>query len=320
MRVDLIISKHLLEYLTTYNLNYLKIILLLSLQIQFQNRTELMQEFTTIIKPKNKLFDVDFKELWHYRDLFSMFVKRNIITQYKQTILGPAWFFIQPAITTIMYMIVFAGIAGISTDSLPEPMFYLAGIVCWQYFSDCLNKTSSTFTENQGIFGKVYFPRMIVPLATVASNLVRMGIQFLLFVAVYIYYIVIGVQVQPNVYVLLLPILMLMLAGLSLGFGIIISSMTTKYRDLTILFTFIVQLWMYATPIIYPLSTMSPKRQWIMALNPVTSIVEAFKYGTMGVGTFSWMQLIYSFVFMVVILAIGIVVFNKVQRSFMDTV
>ncbi|MFZ4724796.1 MAG: ABC transporter permease [Paludibacter sp.] len=279
-----------------------------------------MQEFTTIIKPKNKLFDVDFKELWHYRDLFSMFVKRNIITQYKQTILGPAWFFIQPAITTIMYMIVFAGIAGISTDSLPEPMFYLAGIVCWQYFSDCLNKTSSTFTENQGIFGKVYFPRMIVPLATVASNLVRMGIQFLLFVAVYIYYIVIGVQVQPNVYVLLLPILMLMLAGLSLGFGIIISSMTTKYRDLTILFTFIVQLWMYATPIIYPLSTMSPKRQWIMALNPVTSIVEAFKYGTMGVGTFSWMQLIYSFVFMVVILAIGIVVFNKVQRSFMDTV
>jgi lipopolysaccharide transport system permease protein len=279
-----------------------------------------MQEFTTIIKPKNKLFDVDFKELWHYRDLFSMFVKRNIITQYKQTILGPAWFFIQPAITTIMYMIVFAGIAGISTDSLPEPMFYLAGIVCWQYFSDCLNKTSSTFTENQGIFGKVYFPRMIVPLATVASNLVRMGIQFLLFVAVYIYYIVIGVQVQPNVYVLLLPVLMLMLAGLSLGFGIIISSMTTKYRDLTILFTFIVQLWMYATPIIYPLSTMSPKRQWIMALNPVTSIVEAFKYGTMGVGTFSWMQLIYSFVFMVVILAIGIVVFNKVQRSFMDTV
>jgi lipopolysaccharide transport system permease protein len=218
-------------------------------------------------------------------------VKRNIITQYKQTILGPAWFFIQPAITTIMYMIVFAGIAGISTDSLPEPMFYLAGIVCWQYFSDCLNKTSSTFTENQGIFGKVYFPRLIVPLATVASNLVRMGIQFLLFVAVYIYYIVIGVQVQPNVYVLLLPVLMLMLAGLSLGFGIIISSMTTKYRDLTILFTFIVQLWMYATPIIYPLSTMSPKRQWIMALNPVTSIVEAFKYGTMGVGTFSWMQL-----------------------------
>jgi len=277
-------------------------------------------EFNTIIKPQNKLLEVDFKEIWQYRDLFSMFVKRDIITQYKQTILGPTWFFIQPALTTLMYMIVFGGIAGISTDGLPQPMFYLAGIVCWQYFSDCLNKTSSTFTTNQGIFGKVYFPRMIVPLSTVASNLVRMGIQFLLFVVVYIYYLIIGVHVAPNMYILLLPLVIIMLAGLSLGFGIIISSMTTKYRDLTILFTFIVQLWMYATPIIYPLSTMSPKRQWIMALNPVTSLVETFKYGTMGVGTFSWTQLAYSFGFMVVLLAIGIIVFNKVQRSFMDTV
>jgi lipopolysaccharide transport system permease protein len=277
-------------------------------------------EYTTIIKPKNKLFDIDFKELWQYRDLFSMFVKRDIITQYKQTILGPAWFFIQPAITTIMYMIVFGGIAGIPTDGLPQPMFYLAGIVCWQYFADCLNKTSSTFTTNQAIFGKVYFPRLIVPLSTVASNLVRMGIQFLMFLAVYIYYILVGVAVAPNIYILLLPLLILMLAGLSLGFGIIISSMTTKYRDLTILFTFIVQLWMYATPIIYPLSSMSSKRQWIMALNPVTSIVETFKYGTMGVGTFSWGQLGYSFGFMVVLMIIGIVIFNKVQRSFMDTV
>lgn len=277
-------------------------------------------EYNTVIKPQNKLLEVDFKEIWQYRDLFSMFVKRDIITQYKQTILGPAWFFIQPALTTIMYMIVFGGIAGISTDGLPQPMFYLAGIVCWQYFSDCLNKTSSTFTTNQGIFGKVYFPRMIVPLSTVASNLVRMGIQFMLFVVVYIYYIAIGVHVAPNIYILLLPLVVVMLAGLSLGFGIIISSMTTKYRDLTILFTFIVQLWMYATPIIYQLSTMSPKRQWIMALNPVTSLVETFKYGTMGIGTFSWGQLGYSFGFMIILLAIGIVVFNKVQRSFMDTV
>jgi lipopolysaccharide transport system permease protein len=277
-------------------------------------------EYTTVIKPKNKLFEVDFKEIWRYRDLFSMFVKRNIITQYKQTILGPTWFFIQPALTTIMYMIVFGGIAHISTDHLPQPLFYLAGIVCWQYFSDCLNKTSSTFTDNQGIFGKVYFPRLIVPLATVASNLVRMGIQFFLFIIVYLYYLIIGVHVAPNAYILLLPVLIILLAGLALGFGIIISSMTTKYRDLTILFSFIVQLWMYATPVIYPLSVMSPKRQWIMALNPVTSIFEAFKYGTMGVGTFSWLQLGYSFVFMVVLLGIGIVVFNKVQRSFMDTV
>jgi len=277
-------------------------------------------EYTTVIKPKNKLFEVDFKEIWQYRDLFSMFVKRDIITQYKQTILGPAWFFIQPILTTIMYSIVFAGIAGISTDGLPQFMFYLAGIVCWQYFADCLNKTSSTFTANQGIFGKVYFPRLIVPLSTVASGLVRMGIQFLLFVAVYIYYLITGVHIAPNIYILLLPVIIIMLAGLSLGFGIIISSMTTKYRDLTIFFSFIVQLWMYATPIIYPLSSMSPKRQWIMGLNPVTSLVETFKYGTMGVGTFSWMMLGYSFIFMIVLLGIGIVVFNKVQRSFMDTV
>lgn len=217
-------------------------------------------------------------------------------------------------------MVVFGGIAGISTDSLPQPMFYLAGIVCWQYFSDCLNKTSTTFTTNQAIFGKVYFPRLIVPLSTVASNLVRMGIQFLLFIAVYVYYLFMGVKVAPNIYILLLPLLVIMLAGLSLGFGIIISSMTTKYRDLTILFSFIVSLWMYATPVIYPLSTMSPDKQWIMALNPVTAIIEAFKYGTMGVGTFSWGMLGYSFGFMILLMAIGIVVFNKVQRSFMDTV
>jgi len=284
------------------------------------NQSTPRMEFNTVIKPKNKLFDVDFKEIWHYRDLFSMFVKRDIITQYKQTILGPSWFFIQPAITTIMYMIVFGGIAKIPTDGLPQPMFYMAGIVCWQYFADCLNKTSSTFTTNQAIFGKVYFPRLIVPLSTVASNLVRMGIQFIMFIAVYIYFVLTGVSVMPNMYILLLPLLIVMLAGLALGFGIIISSMTTKYRDLTILFTFIVQLWMYATPIIYPLSTMSPKKQWIMSLNPVTSIVETFKFGTMGVGTFSWGGLIYSFGFMVVLMGIGIVIFNKVQRSFMDTV
>jgi lipopolysaccharide transport system permease protein len=249
-----------------------------------------------------------------------MFVKKDIITQYKQTILGPAWFFIQPALTTIMYMVVFGGIAKISTDGLPQPLFYLAGIVCWQYFADCLNKTSATFTTNQHIFGKVYFPRMIVPLATVTSNLVRMGIQFLLFIAVYIYYFISGVAVAPNIYILLLPLLVIMLAGLSLGFGVIISSLTTKYRDLTILFTFIVQLWMYATPVIYPLSTMPADKQWIMAINPVTSIIETFKFSLMGVGTFSWGMLAYSFVFMIVLMGIGIVVFNKVQRSFMDTV
>jgi lipopolysaccharide transport system permease protein len=278
------------------------------------------ENWTTVIKPKNNLLQIDFQEIWQYRDLLTMFIKRDIITQYKQTVLGPAWYFIQPALTTIMYMIVFGGIAKISTDNLPQPMFYLAGIVCWQYFADCITKTSATFTTNQAVFGKVYFPRLIVPLSTVSSNLVRMGIQFLLFIAVYIYFLLIGVKVYPNIYALLIPLLIIMLAGLALGFGILISSLTTKYRDLTILFTFVVQLWMYATPVIYPLSTMSPKRQWIMALNPVTSIVETFKYGTMGVGIFNWGQLMYSFVFMLILLGLGVVVFNKVQRTFMDTV
>jgi len=277
-------------------------------------------EYTTVIKPKNKLLEVDFKEIWRYRDLFSMFVKRNIITQYKQTILGPAWFVIQPVLQTIMFMIVFGGIAKISTDGLPQALFYMLGIVSWNYFSDCLNKTSSTFTDNQAIFGKVYFPRLIVPLSTVASNLVRMGIQFALFTVVYLYFLITGTHIAPNIYILLIPLLVLMLAGLSLGFGIIISSMTTKYRDLTILFTFIVQLWQYATPVMYPLSIIPHQYRWIVALNPITSIVETFKYGTMGVGIFSWAQLAYSFIFMLVLLAVGVVVFNKVQRSFMDTV
>ena len=197
------------------------------------------KSYTTIIKPKNKLFEVDFKELWNYRDLLNMFVKRDIITQYKQTILGPTWFFIQPALTTIMYMVVFGGIAKISTDGLPQPLFYMAGIVLWNYFSDCLNKTSSVFINYQGIFGKVYFPRLIVPLSTVISNLVRMGIQFLLFIAIYIYFLAVGIKVAPNAYALLFPVLILMLAGLALGFGVLISSMTTKYRDLTILFSFL---------------------------------------------------------------------------------
>lgn len=280
-----------------------------------------MNDFTTVIKPQAKLWQVDLKEVWHYRDLFRMYVKRDIITQYKQTILGPAWFVIQPILTTMMYMVVFGGIAGISTDGLPQPLFYLAGILCWQYFADCLTKTSATFTTNAAIFGKVYFPRLIVPLATVTSNMVKFMIQLLLFLAVYLYYIVDGVVLMPNLTILLFPVLIVMLAGLSLGFGIIISSLTTKYRDLTILFTFIVQLWMYATPVIYPLSTITNEKvKLIMMLNPITSIVETFKYGFLGVGEFSWIMLGYGFGFMVILLFVGIVIFNRVQRSFMDTV
>lgn len=281
-----------------------------------------MENWTTIIKPKTKLLEVDFGELWHYRDLCSLFVKRNIITQYKQTILGPLWYLVQPLMTTIMYMVVFGGIAKISTDGLPQPLFYLAGICFWQYFSDCLTKTSNTFVDNASIFGKVYFPRLVVPISNVISNLVRFTIQFCLFAVVYAYYqLFTDVTIHTNWYALLMPVLVVMLAGLALGFGILFSSMTTKYRDLQLLLSFFVQLWMYATPVIYPLSTITnEKLRLVMALNPLTGIVEAFKYGMLGVGEFSWTMLSYSFIFMVVLLGVGIVVFNKVQRSFMDTV
>ena len=288
----------------------------------FMIMAEIEQAWTTEIKPKEKLLSVDFKEIWRYRDLMMLFVKRNIITQYKQTVLGPLWFLIQPLMTTVMYMVVFGGIAKISTDGLPQPLFYLAGISFWQYFADCLNKTSNTFVSNAGIFGKVYFPRLVTPLSDVISNLVRFGIQFGLFLVVYAYYAIFtDVQIHTNWYVLMLPILVMMLAGLALGFGILFSSMTTKYRDLQLLLSFFVSLWMYATPVIYPLSTITnPTLRLVMQLNPLTGIVEFFKYGMLGVGVHDWWMLGYSFAFMVVLMAVGIVVFNKVQKSFMDTV
>ncbi len=281
-----------------------------------------MEKWTTVIKPKSGLFDINFRELWQYRDLCALFVKRNIITQYKQTVLGPLWYLIQPLMTTVMYMVVFGGIAKISTDGLPQPLFYLAGICFWQYFSDCLTKTSNTFVTNAGIFGKVYFPRLIVPISDVTSNLVRFLIQFFLFLAVYAYYqIFTSVTIHTNWYALLIPVLVLIEAGLALGFGILFSSLTTKYRDLQLLLSFFVSLWMYATPVIYPLSTITnEKLRFVMSLNPLTSLIEAFKYGMLGVGQFSWGALGYSFAFMVVLLMLGIMIFNKVQRSFMDTV
>ena len=277
--------------------------------------------WTLIIRPQQKLWSVDFKEIWRYRDLIALFVKRNIVIQYKQTILGPLWYIIQPVLTVIMNMVVFGGIAGMSKDGVPQILFYLAGNVCWFYFSDCLNQTSKTFTDNQAMFGKVYFPRMVVPISTVLSNLLRFGIQIGLFVVLYLYYFYAGTSVSPNSYLLLFPVFIILLAGLGLGFGILVSSMTTKYRDLTILFTFIVQLWMYATPIVYPLSMVPEgKLRMLILANPMTPVIEAFKYATLGQGYFSWEALGYSFAFMTVLLVVGIVVFNKVQRSFMDTV
>lgn len=280
-----------------------------------------MEKVVTVITPHQKLWRIDFREIWHYRDLIELFVRRNIVVQYKQTILGPLWYVVQPVLTVIMNMVVFGGIARMSTDGIPQVLFYLAGNICWFYFADCLNQTSTTFTANQAMFGKVYFPRLVVPIATVLSNLLRFAIQACLFVIIYLYFLLQGSDVCPNWGLLLLPLLVFMLAGLGLGFGILVSSMTTKYRDLTILFTFIVQLWMYATPIVYPISMVPEgKLRLLIMANPMTSIIEAFKYATLGQGYFSWSALGYSFTVMVLILVAGTVVFNKVQRSFMDTV
>ena len=285
------------------------------------------ENWTTVIKPRTGLFEVNLKEIWDYRDLLTLFVKRTITVQYKQTILGPLWWIIQPALTVIMYMVVFGGIAGIPTDGVPQPLFYLGGVCMWQYFSSCLTGTSNTFVTNAGIFGKVYFPRLIMPLSTVISNLVRFGIQLGLFIIVYAYYAIVGKAPSPNWYLLLAPVLVIMMAGLALGFGIIISSMTTKYRDLQVLFSFVVQLWMYGTPIVYPLSQVAGKTALgmdlttIMCLNPVTPVIETFKYGALSAGEFiGWGWLAYSFVFMLVVLGFGVLIFNKVQKSFMDTV
>ncbi len=287
------------------------------------------EKWDIVIKPKDKLLAVDFKELWRYRDLCMLFVKRNIITRYKQTILGPIWFIIQPALTVIMYMVVFGGIAGIPTDGVPRPLFYLAGTCTWSYFATCLTSTSNTFVSNAGIFGKVYFPRLVMPIATVISNLLTLAIQFGFFIVVYLFYFFFDPSCTAHLtwYALLLPLVILMLAGLALGFGTIVSSMTTKYRDLQVLFSFLVSLWMYATPIVYPLSQTGSKFflgvpvHTFMCLNPVTPVIETFKYGFLGAGEFvGWRWLIYSFVFMCILLALGIVIFNKVQKSFMDTV
>ena len=236
------------------------------------------KEWTMIIRPQEKLWKVNLGEIWAYRDLIELFVKRNIVVQYKQTILGPLWYLIQPILTVIMNMVVFGGIANMSTDGVPQALFYMAGNVCWFYFSDCLNQTSSTFVANQAMFGKVYFPRMVVPISTVISNLLRFGIQAGLFVAFWLYFFATGSNISLNWAILLVPVLVLMLAGLGLGFGILISSFTTKYRDLTILFTFVVQLWMYATPIVYPISMVTNETlRTIIMTNPMTSIIEAFK-------------------------------------------
>lgn len=277
-------------------------------------------QWTTIIKPKTKLLDLNLKELWQYKDLIVMFVKRDFKTMYKQTILGPLWIIINPMLTTIMFTIVFGGIANISTDGMPQFVFYMAGNTVWSYFSTCLTKTSNTFISNSAVFGKVYFPRLVTPISTVISGLINFGVQFAMFIAFVTFYAITGDAVQLNLYILLTPLLLIMIAMLALGFGIIISSLTTKYRDLAVLVTFGVQLWMYATPVVYPISQIPIKWRNLMLLNPVSPIIETFRYAFLGSGSIPWLYLGISVITTFIVLFIGIVLFNKVQKTFMDTI
>lgn len=277
-------------------------------------------EWTEVIQPQIHLLDLKLDELWRYRDLVLMFVRRDFVANYKQTILGPLWFFIQPLLTSVMFIFIFGKVAGLSTDGLPMMAFYLAGITIWNYFSETLNKTASVFRDNAQIFGKVYFPRLTMPVSIVISNLVRFLIQFALFLGVWIYYLATTDTLHPNAHILLTPVLILMMGLLALGFGMIFSSLTTKYRDLVFLLTFGIQLLMYATPVIYPLSSISGEYKWIILANPMSSIVETFRYGFLGSGSFSWGQLGYSLGFSVAILLLGTIIFNRVERSFTDTV
>lgn len=281
---------------------------------------ETNSEWDIVIKPKRNLFDINIKQVYDYRDLLFLFIKRDIITVYKQTILGPFWFFVQPILTMVIYVFVFGNIAKISTDSIPQPLFYLSGIVLWSYFAESFNQTSDTFTKNANLFGKVFFPRLIVPISHVVSALIKFLIQFSLFLLVYFYYYVNTDILQPSYLIALLPFLLLLMAGLGLGFGLIFSSLTTKYKDLKFLIQFGVQLLMYATPIIYPMSSIPSNYQFWIKLNPISHLIETFKTMFLGSGEFSVNGLIYSFVFTVVVLFIGVVVFNKTEQKFMDTV
>lgn len=276
--------------------------------------------WTTIIKPKTGWFDLNLKELFQYKDLITMFVKRDFKTLYKQTILGPLWIIINPLLTTLMFTVVFGNIANISTDGMPQIVFYMLGTTVWTYFSTCLTKTSATFTGNAAIFGKVYFPRLVTPISTVVSGLINFAVQFVMFLCFAIYYYISGAPIHPNIYILITPLLLLQLACLSLGFGVIISSLTTKYRDLAVLVTFGVQLWMYATPVVYPASQIGGKLKTLMMLNPVSPIVESFRYAFLGSGSMPWNFLGIGVVTTLVVLFIGVVLFSRVEKTFMDTV
>jgi len=286
---------------------------------QTQTTTE-NDSWDLIITPRKKWWDLQLRDVWHYRDLIGLFVRRDFVSRYKQTILGPLWFIIQPLLTSLVFTVIFGNIAQLPTDGLPQMLFYMSGTIMWSYFSSCLTSTSTTFTSNAHLFGKVYFPRLVMPISIVISNLITFAIQFVFFLAYFAFFALRGSAVRFTSWALVLPLLVLLMAGLGLGFGIIISSLTTKYRDLQHLVGFGVSLWMYGTPVIYPVSSIPEQWRWVADVNPVTPIIETFRAGFLGAGDASWPRLAYSAGFMVVVIFIGVVIFNRVERTFIDTV
>lgn len=278
------------------------------------------EKWDLIILPRKKWFDLHLRDLWRCKDLISLFVKRDFVTFYKQTVLGPLWYLIQPLLITIVFTVIFGKVARISTDEIPPFLFYLAGNVAWSYFANCLNQTSNTFVKNAGIFGKVYFPRLTVPVSAVIINLVKFSIQFLLFLGFYIYFIMMGKPVRPNLLVLLLPILIFQMALLGLGTGILVSSLTTKYRDLTFVMTFAVQLWMYASSVVIPASTVPEKYRYLYMMNPMASVIEVFRYAFMGRGIVNPVYIAVSWGVTFFVLFGGVVLFSRIEKNFMDTV
>ena len=278
------------------------------------------ESWDLIITPRKKWYDLQLPDVWRYRDLIALFVRRDFVSRYKQTILGPLWFLIQPLLTSVVFTVIFGNIAQLPTDGLPQLLFYMSGNVLWGYFSSCLTSTSDTFVGNANLFSKVYFPRLVIPISVVISNLITFSVQFLFFLAFFLYFLLSGVDVSFTPWALSLPLLILLMAGLGLGFGIIISSMTTKYRDLRYLVSFGVSLWMYATPVIIPVSSFPERWRWVADVNPVTPIIETFRAGFLGAGDASWARLGYSAIFMVVVVFLGVVIFNRVEKTFIDTV
>jgi lipopolysaccharide transport system permease protein len=287
---------------------------------RLENEEENSTYWTSVIRPRSPWFHLDLHELWNYRDLILLFVRRDFVAQYKQTILGPLWFFLQPLFTTIVFTVVFGRIARIPTDGIPDFLFYLSGTVCWAYFAVCLTETSDTFFKNSQIFGKVFFPRLVVPVSIVISNILKFLVQFALFLVVLGFFVMGSGQVRPNFWILALPLLILQMGMLGLGCGIIVSAMTTKYRDLSLLVTFGVQLWMYATPVVYPLSQIPEKYRFYFSLNPMTAVVESFRRAFLGTSSIGAEQILLSWAITVVFLFLGIVLFSRVEKTFMDTV